>query len=119
MTPVQNLAEKVKAVYRALQPAESDPMLDFDERDLLALAQRSGFSEIHLQYEADVQPASPERWDAFMNIPGNPKIPSVRDAMRQTLTPDEAERLSAQLERAYQGGQGSAHSAVAYLWAVN
>jgi arsenite methyltransferase len=37
-TPVADLARKVDAVYRRAQPRGSDPMLDFDERDLLSHA---------------------------------------------------------------------------------
>ena len=36
VTPVQELAKKVMAVFERIQPVDTDPMLDFDERDLLA-----------------------------------------------------------------------------------
>src|SRR5262249_27166965 len=39
VTPVMELAHKVKAVYRRLQPPETDPMLNFDERDVLTWAE--------------------------------------------------------------------------------
>jgi len=42
VTPVMSLAQKVEAVFRHLQPPESDPMLDFDERDLITWAEQAG-----------------------------------------------------------------------------
>jgi ubiquinone/menaquinone biosynthesis C-methylase UbiE len=32
VTPVMRIAAKVKEFYRAIQPPETDPMLNFDER---------------------------------------------------------------------------------------
>ena len=41
--PVADVWAKVRALYDRLQP-ESDPMLDFDERDLFELAEAAGFA---------------------------------------------------------------------------
>src|SRR5258708_24695924 len=51
VTPVLDLASKVKALYLQLQPPGTDPMLNFDERDLIHFAQQAGFQEIHLDYQ--------------------------------------------------------------------
>jgi arsenite methyltransferase len=37
ITPVRDQAEKIKAVYAAIQPPGDDPMVDFDDRDLVVL----------------------------------------------------------------------------------
>ena len=42
LASVSGLAGKVRSVYEAIQPPGTDPMLNFDERDLLALAERAG-----------------------------------------------------------------------------
>ena len=39
---LEAIAAKVRAVYEAIQPRDSDPMLDFDERDLIRLAEQAG-----------------------------------------------------------------------------
>ena len=39
------ISEQKTAIYQAIQP-EADPMLDFDERDLLHLAAQAGFFPI-------------------------------------------------------------------------
>jgi hypothetical protein len=40
-----------------VQPWDSDPMLDFDERDLVLLAEEAGFFPIQLVLEAEISAA--------------------------------------------------------------
>lgn len=112
------LAAKVRAVYEAIQPAAIDPMVDFDERDLLRLAEESGFAQIHLQLWADIERPKPTPWQAWLHSSGNPRIPTLAEAMEQTLTREETERLSAQLRPQVEQGTGQHRMAVAYLWAT-
>lgn len=122
--PVQDLARKVYAVFRRIQPHDADPLLDFDERDLLAFAHDAGFGEVHLDFEAWIAPygASGDDhsrdWESFFRIPGNPEIPSVEGAMAEVLTPQEAERFVAHLRPLVEAGRGTERVAVARLWAV-
>ncbi len=123
MTPVEDLAAKVWAAVRRGQPPETNPMLNFDERDLLTLAEEAGFGEVHLDYEAKIVPydASGDEareWESFVRIPGNPNIPSVEEAMAEALTPEEIERFVAHLRSLVEAGRGTERSAVACLWAV-
>jgi len=111
---LEELAGKVHAVYKALQP-DTDPMLDFDERDLLALAQAAGFLPIELELNAHVVPRQPEGWDLFVSVAGNPKIPTLDEAMNEALSPAERERLTSRLRPLVEAGGGLGHSAVAYL----
>lgn len=53
-----DLLAKVGAVYDAIQP-ETDPMVDFDERDLLTLAADAGFFPVTLDYRARIEPPEP------------------------------------------------------------
>jgi len=41
MRPVRALTAKVLALYESVQPSGEDPMVDFDERDLLRAALKS------------------------------------------------------------------------------
>jgi ubiquinone/menaquinone biosynthesis C-methylase UbiE len=119
MTPVQEIADKIFAVYERLQPFDTDPMLDFDERDLLTLAEQAGFREIHLEYQATIKPTVPlAPWDVAIRMPGNPRVPSLGEVLDTVLIPDEAARFIAYYRPFYENGQGIARSAVAYLWAV-
>lgn len=116
--PVQELRDRVRAVYEAIQPLDSDPMLDFDERDLLAIAETAGFREIHLEYRADIEPAEPRQWQTVLHSSGNPRIPTLAEAMAQVLTPEEVARYEAYLRPIVESGQGVGRGATADLWAV-
>jgi arsenite methyltransferase len=122
--PVRDLSRRVEAVFRRIQPPETDPMLDFDERDLLAFAEEAGFGEVHLNYAATIAPygasgdAEELDEDSFFRIPGNPKIPSVQEAINEALTAEEAERFVAHLRPLVEAGHGTKRSAAGVLWAA-
>ena len=118
VTPIQAIADKVRAVYERLQPLETDPMMNFDERDLLRWTEQAGFSEIHLELRADVAPCRPTQWDVDIRIAGNPTIPTLEEAMNEALTPAEAEQFTAYMKPRVERGEGTSRLAVAYLWAV-
>lgn len=115
---VADLAANVRAVYEALQPPESDPMVDFDERDLVRLAEHAGFEEVHLHLQLDIERPEPTPWEATLHGSGNPRIPTLAEAMEQALSIEEMERLSAELRPQVEQGTGQRRNAVAYLWAV-
>lgn len=118
VTPVMDIAEKIKAVYFQLQPTDTDPMLDFDERDLIAFAEKAGFKQIHLELQVEIKPATENNWETFMRSAGNPKIPTLEEAMQQALTPEETTDFVAHLRPLVESKKGASRSAVAYLWAV-
>ena len=122
VTPVQDLARKVWAVFERAQPA-TDPMLDFDERDLFRLADDAGFDEIRLEYEASVRTGyllddEPPGWEEFLDSAGNPKLPTIREAVQEALTPEEVERFAAHLRPLVEAGEQRYPFAVAYLRAL-
>src|SRR5215211_2912844 len=122
VTPVQDLAGKIYDVYRTIQPLDTDPMLDFDERDLFDLTENAGFDEVHLCYEAEIVAGDTlwgiSEWEAFLNTAGNPKIPTFAEAMDQALTPEETERFTAHLRPLVEQNRRKGTAAHAYLWAV-
>ncbi len=82
MTPVLSIYKRIRDFYRGLQP-RSDPMLDFDERDLIELADRAGFREVRIEYRAEIAPPrEPGNWDLAIKRAWNPKIPTLEEAMR-------------------------------------
>jgi arsenite methyltransferase len=111
---LSDLAQRVEQVYAEIQPP-SDPMLDFDERDLIKLAEVAGFFPVELELHAFVKSIDPRPWEAFLNSSGNPKIPTIAEAMDQALTPEERERFSAHLRRLVEDGKGVWRMAHAYL----
>jgi arsenite methyltransferase len=108
---------KLTALEGKFQP-ETDPMLDFDERDLFALAERAGFFPIELDYRAEVEPIKPRSWKSFLHSSGNPKIPTLAEAMDEALTLEEREQLVAFLRPAVEEGRGVWRMGSAYLRAV-
>jgi hypothetical protein len=54
----------------------------------------------------------------MLNIAANPRLPTLAEAMRQALTPDEADRLSAHLQPLVERGYGKQRIAVSYLSAL-
>jgi arsenite methyltransferase len=115
--PVEGEAAKLRAMYERIQPLESDPMVDFDERDLLALAEEAGFFPIHLELQVEITSAEPRRFDTFLNQSGNPNIPTLGEAMDAALTAEERERFVAHLRPQVEGGRGVWRMAHAFLWA--
>ena len=123
VTPIAEIAAKVKSVYLRLQPLDSDPMMNFDERDLIACAETAGFTEIHLDLEVEVKPLSRlsdwnVTWESFMRSAANPKLPTLEEAVGQALTPQEAEEFSSYMRPVVESKLGTMRSALAYLTAI-
>lgn len=118
ITTVKDTAQKIKNVFEQIQPPGQDPMVDFDERDLLADAEKAGFTEIRLDLHAEIVPSQPIKWEEFIRQAGNPKIPTLEEAMNQLLTAEEAERFEKQLRPSVEAGRGMQRRAYAFLWAV-
>ena len=118
ITPVVDVARKLRDLYDGFQPPETDPMLDFDERDLIALAEKAGFCEVHLELRADVTPFAARRWEDYVRVAFNPKVPSLEEAMNQVLTPEEKERYVAYVRPIVELGKGTVRMAVANLRAI-
>ncbi|MGH2534236.1 MAG: class I SAM-dependent methyltransferase [Thermomicrobiales bacterium] len=118
VSPVLDLVVKLNLVFEQRLPAVSDPMLNFDERDLLAYVEWAGFAERHLELRVDVAPRRPQPWETFLRVAPNPLAPTLGEAMAEALTPSEAERFSIHLRPLVKRGDGTFAVAVAYLWAV-
>jgi arsenite methyltransferase len=121
MRPVAELAAKVAAVYTSRAP-EQDPMLNFDERDLLRLAGQAGFTALDLSYRAEVEvPAPPAStdWDVLKKMAPNPLAPTYEEAVAGTLTGADRDRFEAHLRATLAaGGPLRTTQATAYLRAV-
>ena len=118
LTPLPAIAAKLKAVYDAIQPPASDPMLDFDERTLLRISEDVGFYPVALRFEAEVRAVEPVPWDVYQDQAGNPRIPTLREAMAEVLSADEQARLAAHLKPLVENGRGTWRMEHAYLFAT-
>ena len=108
---------KLDALFDELQPA-SDPMLDFDERDLMREAEATGFFPVRADVRLVVEASERRSWEGFLNSAGNPKIPTFAEAMEQALSPEEAERFVEYARPRVEQGLGRWRMGSAYLWAT-
>lgn len=125
VTPVADLKRKVHDAYDRLSGDGESTLVDFDERDLLEFADRAGFKEIKLEYEASVRHGAgasfdmgDRSWDAFLNTAPNPLAPSLAEVIDDALTPEEAQRFVAHVRPLYEAREGTNRRADAYLRAV-
>jgi ubiquinone/menaquinone biosynthesis C-methylase UbiE len=127
VTPIEAIADKVRAVSERIHEPASSPLLNFDERDLLTYAERAGFAEIHLDLQATIKQPKPldshdgtprTDWETLLKSSGNPLSPTLEEAMAQALSPQEVEQFTAYLRHLVETMQGYERQAVAYLWAV-
>lgn len=116
--PVADLGARILAVYEATAPAA---MMDFDETDLLFLAEEAGFEdvEVSLVLTSDAEPPFHGLpWTTLLGISPNPLAPTFGEAIRQALTPEEGAELEAYLRPLVDGGApGRYRNAVAFVTA--
>jgi ubiquinone/menaquinone biosynthesis C-methylase UbiE len=112
---LDEIAGKLHAVYHDAETRRLDPMLDFDERDLIRLAEEAGFFPISLKLDAVVEPLPARAWEGFIDMAGNPNAPTLREAMRQALTPAERDELTTYLRPLVERGDGVWRMAHAHL----
>jgi ubiquinone/menaquinone biosynthesis C-methylase UbiE len=119
ITHVQEIARKVQAVFSAIEPWGTDPMTNFDARDLLSLAEQVGFSAIKMSISFEALAYQEVlSWEQFLHIQMDPHLPTIQDAMQQALTVSEYEQFSSHLRPLVEGGQGIHRSAWMFLHAI-
>jgi arsenite methyltransferase len=98
----------------------NDAMLDFDERDLFAFAERAGFDDVRVTATLELkrEPMWTTRdWDAFVDASPNPLLPTFGETMAAQLTRDEIERVTAKLRPQVERGEGTTRFARCFLLA--
>ncbi len=115
VTPVVEIADKLEAFLDREERPKINAMMDFDERHLMAIAEHTGFGNIHLDLQADINPPRPEDWTRFVQSAGNPLSPTLDEAMHASLTPEERIRFTAHLKPLVESGTGSQRRAFAFL----
>jgi arsenite methyltransferase len=117
--PVKALAAKVEALFESIQPPGVDPMLDFDDRDLVGHAVDAGFPDVDLELRVSVKDArQPVPWERFLRMSGNPLMPPLAEALGQMLSPQEFIEFTDYLRPLVEAGTGRERKAIAYLTAV-
>ena len=120
LAEVADLAAKVATAY-ARTPPDQNPMLNFDERDLLRWAGGAGFTALALDYHAEVDvphPMPTTDWDTMKRTAPNPLAPTYEQAIAATLTPAERTRLETHLRAALATATINRTQATTYLTAT-
>jgi arsenite methyltransferase len=119
--PVADLAAKLRRAYLRV-PADQDPMLNFDERDLLRWAGAAGFTALELDYRAEVdvpEPLPTTDWEVLKATAPNPLAPTLQQALAQTLTDQERDRFEEHMRTVLASGVPARKVlATAYLRAI-
>jgi len=116
--PVEDIVDKLKGLWeRELRPRLVS-MLDFDERDLVAMSDQAGFGTIHLDLQVDIRPTPKDSWDRFLRTAPNPLSPTLEAMMLAALSGPERERLTTYLKPMVESGNGIERRAFAYLSAT-
>jgi arsenite methyltransferase len=119
MTPVKALAARLEAFYESVQPPGADPMLDFDERDLVRHAEQAGFADIGLELRVTVKNGKrPVPWDRALRMSGNPLVPPLGEVLDRVLSPREIAEFTAHVKPLVESGTGRERQALAYLAAA-
>ena len=119
VTPVRDLADRVKSVYREIHDREGNTMHDFEAPDMVAWAEDAGFEEVRLDARYQLSPSEPyESWDVYERSSANPLVPTLAEAIDSVLSPEEAARLRSHLRAKAEAGDGVQRTATAYLRAV-
>src|SRR5580692_9790310 len=119
ITSIKPLVDKVEALYQSIQPPGEDPMLDFDDRDLVRHAEQAGFAQIDLELRITVKNRTqPIRWEQGLRMSGSPLVPTLGEALDRTLSPQEITEFTAYLKPLVESGTGRRRLAVAYLTAT-
>jgi SAM-dependent methyltransferase len=119
ISPVAATAAKLQALFESIQPPGTDPMVDFDDRDLVRHAQDAGFPEVHLELQVSVKEGKPPvPWARFLRMSGNPLLPPLGEAMDRVLSASEAAEFTGHLRPLVESGTGQERMALAYLTAV-
>jgi arsenite methyltransferase len=118
VSAVAEIAVKLNGQFAGVQPAGADPMLDFDDRDLVRLAEQAGFADVRLDLRVTVMKRrSAAPWDRFLRQSGNPNLPPLGEMLRRALNPAEFAAFTAHLRPLVEAGVGETRKAVAYLTA--
>jgi ubiquinone/menaquinone biosynthesis C-methylase UbiE len=118
MTPVAELMAKVRAAYDEHNPGRNSAMIDFDERDLVRLAEDAGFQRIGLELKIQVIRGRRGDWDQFLNSAPNPLSLSLQEAVDRALSPEEAATFIDYMKSAFDNNDVSHRSAMAYFVGV-
>lgn len=117
-SPVRDLVEKLHDAENT-EDVSDDPMLNFNERDLVFAAERAGFDTVQADLSVSVRPGSwAADWERLLDLAPNPNALTPRESIVAWLTPDQRERFEAHLKPLADSSEGVIREAFAYVTAT-
>jgi len=89
-SPLGELGDRLRAWNESTYENAADPMLNFDDDDLLGFFRSAGFADVELELGATEEQIAGQR---YLNQVGAPGRPTVLERWRETFAADEVERL--------------------------
>lgn len=117
VTPIIDLVKKVVG-GEAPGNFEADPMMNFDERNLMSCAIDTGFKEVTLKYEAMISHQAQWHWDILYKAPPNPNAKSLEEKVNKTLSAEEKEQFLAYFKPLVETSKANRVFAFAHLIAT-
>jgi hypothetical protein len=115
----QPLAAKIGAFYESLRPPGPDPMVDFDERDLVRHAELAEFADVSLELRVTVKNGKrPVSWEDALRMAVNPLVPPLGEVLDRVLSAPEIAEFTAHVKPLVESGSGRERQALAYLAAA-
>lgn len=110
--PVRDLIAKVWEYEGWTETAyPDDPMMNFNEKDLISCAEKAGFGEVHVELLVDVEPGTwVVDWSRLLNTSPNPNARTAGEALRGALTEEEFARVEAHVRPLADTGRGTLRS---------
>jgi arsenite methyltransferase len=114
--PVADLVEKLWSHDGRDESYEDDPMMNFNERDLIDDVVASGFPSVTMELVVEVRPGSwVVDWERLLDVAPNPNAPTTRELLDEALTSEERERFVSSMRPLVDAGLGTIRSAFAYV----
>lgn len=96
----------------------ANPLTNFSERDLVALACDAGFVEVQLRLHIDVQPGLIRSWQVFLNTSPHPWAPRSSEVLARAFNDEERRQFEELMRPSIEAGHGVTKDSFAYLTAM-
>jgi arsenite methyltransferase len=117
--PIRHLQRcRTAQLPSTMEEIQNSPLTNFTERDLIAIFQKAGFIDIHLELHIDIRREAAMPWDTFIDIAPRPGAPTLREIFATHLTGQEQLELEKGIRPMVETGQLATRDTMAYLTAV-
>lgn len=93
VSTVEDLRDKVVAEFEHNRSPQLRAMMDFDENDLLRIAEDVGFDAVDLLLHITVHRPAPQDWESLLHSSPNPLAPTFAEAATASLSGSQRDRF--------------------------